>query len=108
MAASERKLGELHNKVAEVLMDALEGEELPGYMDGEVEVEAKRIPPSAAIIAAATKFLKDNEITCTPSESNVLGELEQKMAERRKRRGLIADDFTAAGNQAGFMTGLAN
>lgn len=88
MAATEQILGELHAKVATVLADALDGEELPGYTDpesGEV-YEPKRLKPSAAIIAAATKFLKDNEITCTPSESNAIGELEQKMQARREKR----------------------
>lgn len=93
MAATEKKLGALHEKVANVLIEALDGEELPGYTDPETDEEypAKRIPPSAAIIAAATKFLKDNEITCAPSEDNALGELEQRMADRRSKRANAAD-----------------
>lgn len=105
MAATEKRLGELHNKVAEVLIDALDGEELPGYTDPETdeEVPAKRLPPSAAIIAAATKFLKDNEITCQPAADNALGELEERIKLRRERRDANRTDFEAATKQAGFM-----
>lgn len=102
MAASETRLGALHEKVTEVLMVALDGEVLPGYEDGDTVIPDKVIPPSAAIIAAATKFLKDNEITCVPSENNALGELEQKMAARRARRGNVID-FDAAAQAASGM-----
>lgn len=98
MSATEKRLGELHQKVAEVLIDALDGDELPAYTDPETgeELPAKAIPPSAAIIAAATKFLKDNEITCQPSEDNALGELEQRMAARRTKRQASQADLAQA------------
>jgi len=108
VSATEKKLGALHEKVAEVLIDALDGEELPAYQDpesGEV-MEAKRIPPSAAIIAAATKFLKDNEITCVKDTGNALGELEAKMQERRARRAKASVvDLDEARRDAQFMIG---
>jgi len=106
VAATEKVLGALHEKVATVLIDALDGEELPGYEDpetGEV-LEAKRIAPSAAIIAAATKFLKDNEITCVRDQGNALGALESKMEERRARRAsMTVIDMDEARKQAAFM-----
>jgi len=105
MAASEKKLGSLHEKVTEVLLEALDGEILPGYGEGDEAVPDKRIPPSAAIIAAATKFLKDNEITCTPAESNALGELEARMAARRAKRTGNVIDFGAAAQDAATMVG---
>lgn len=111
MAASETNLGALHEKVASVLLEALDGEEIPGFIDedpetGEViSVPAKRMAPSAAIIAAATKFLKDNEITCIPDKGNNLGALEQKAADRRaKRAAMTAQDMVDARTQAGYMT----
>lgn len=107
MAASETKLGALHEKVADVLLTALDGEVLPGYGEGDDAVPDKLIPPSAAIIAAATKFLKDNEITCTPAENNALGELEQKMAARRAKRAGNVVDFSAAADAASFMANRA-
>lgn len=106
MSATEQRLGELHAKVAEVLSEALEGEELPGYKDeetGEI-VPPKKLAPSAAIIAAATKFLKDNEITCAASDSNALGVLEKKMEERRARRAnATVVDFAEAAADAARM-----
>lgn len=106
MAATEETLGELHKKVAEVLSDALDGEELPAWTDPETGVEqpAKRLAPSAAIIAAATKFLKDNEITCDVSNNKDLQELEDKMAKRRAMRP-SAQDFLEASSSANFKFG---
>lgn len=113
MAATEDKLGALHVKVADVLIEALDGEELPGYEeegpDGEVVVvPPKRMLPSAAIIAAATKFLKDNEITCTPSENNSLGRLKELAEERRNKRALTPTDLADATRAGGFLYGAGN
>lgn len=106
MAATEQRLGELHAKVAEVLSDALDGEELPAWTDPETgDVQpAKRLAPSAAIIAAATKFLKDNEITCDVSKNDALNSLEEKMAKRRAMRP-TAIDFADAEQKANFNFG---
>lgn len=110
MAANEDVLGKLHTAVAEALSVALEGDLLPGYTDEETgeEVEAKRLPPSAAIIQAATKFLKDNNITCTPSKDNALGELEEKMLARQRKRTASKLDLATATEQTGFLSGLPN
>lgn len=113
MAATEKKLGLLHEKVADVLIEALEGDLIPGYTEenpatGEItEVPDRRLPASAAIIAAATKFLKDNAITCTPSEENALGALESKLKERQARRA-SKFELRDAAKDAGFMSGLMN
>jgi hypothetical protein len=109
MAADETALGALHTQVAKVLTVALAGQELPGYFDEDLqkEVEGGFIPPSAAIIAAATKFLKDNNITCTPSKDNALGELEDAM-KRRKEKRASKRDLANATEAHGFMTGLPN
>jgi hypothetical protein len=110
MAADEVALGELHNAVAKVLTKALEGQELPGYFDEDKqeEVDGGFIPPSAAIIAAATKFLKDNNITCTPSKDNALGDLEDAMKRRQAKRQANKADLAAATETMGFMGGLPN
>lgn len=109
MAANEGKLGELHNKVAEVLSEALDGQVIPGEVDEETgEVSVVKIPPSAAILQVAAKFLKDNNITCTPSEGNALGELRDKMEARRQARELRKADLKGASEDMGFLTGLPN
>lgn len=66
-------LAELHSKVAEVLLDALDVKD-----DDE-----HAIPPSPAILAQATKFLKDNEITCDLNDSEDLQDLERILQEKR-------------------------
>jgi hypothetical protein len=113
MAADERTLGGLHEKVTEALNQALDGDVIPGYTEvneatGEVtQVPDRKLPPSAAIIAAATKFLKDNNITCAPSEDNAVGDLLGKLKDRQKRRATRLE-LRDAQADAGFLTGLPN
>ncbi|WCA46241.1 terminase small subunit [Caulobacter phage DCM] len=116
MAANESKLGDLHDKVAEVLIKALEGTSIPAVVNeetGEVEAEAVFMPPSAAFITAATQFLKNNNITCTPADDNKLGELEASLKaqqERRRARMNKPDkvDYALASESAEFRKGLPN
>lgn len=75
MAASSSKLGNLHEKLTEVLMDRLDDTELC----------------SAADLAVARQFLKDNNITAVVEESAALGELESKLEARRSRRAQRAE-----------------
>lgn len=109
MAANEKTLSDLHVKVAEVLADALDGQDIVDVdpKTGETKVMGK-IAPSAALIQVATKFLKDNNITCTPSEDNAIGELKRKMEERAERRRATKADLTTAQKDMNFMEGLPN
>lgn len=88
MAANETKLGALHEKVATVLTEALEGNVIPAEFDSEGEEIAPevRMPPSAAIITSAIQFLKNNNITCAPSEDNSMGKLRDAVAARQAQR----------------------
>lgn len=111
MAADETALGDLHNKVALVLSDLLDGTELPTGEQNDDGEEIKQVmPPSAATITAAIQFLKNNNITCTPAKDNALGELQEKIAAREARRKArpSAADFSLASADAGFMMGTAN
>lgn len=75
MSASESLLGLLHLALAEDLTDRLKS--------GEA---------TAADRAVIAKFLKDNAITCAPSEDNALGELARRAAERSdKKKALLSD-----------------
>lgn len=109
-AADEGTLGALHTKVAEVLIDALDGQTLPEITDedGTVIQEETKMPVSAAHITAAIQFLKNNNITCAPSQDNALGELERKMKERQEKRAKRRDgnvvDFDAAREQANYLS----
>lgn len=75
MAATEDKLGTLHDALAEVLTNAVKAEGTP-----------------AAVLAVAAKFLKDNNITCSPSGDNALGDLEAALRAKRERTKLTAQD----------------
>lgn len=107
MAANEAVLGKLHEAVTKVLLEALEGTKTEGYVDPDTAefIEGQIIPPSAAVITVAAKFLKDNNITCTPAEDNELGELARKMAERQKnlRNKVDATDRLAITESTGFL-----
>lgn len=106
MAASETALGRLHAKLAEVMSEALDGDELPGYLDPDTgkEVPGVKQLPSASVMTVVAKFLKDNEITCAPSEDNAVSDLMNKLADKqRKLRGLDNTDRAAIMSDIGAM-----
>lgn len=107
--ADEAKLALVHDMVTDALIEGLKGQELAAEFneDGEVVQEAVRMAPSAAIIAAATKFLKDNNITCVPGEDNKLGELNDILAARKERKRAKATpmDLGNAAADAAWLTG---
>lgn len=70
MAATDKKLGELHEAVASHLIAAVQSEE--------------GVP--AAVLAVAVGFLKNNNITADPTTNAALSELGQKLAARRQRK----------------------
>lgn len=85
--ATEDALGALHGAVAEVLTEQIkhtteettfneEGEEVA---TGEVIYDA-----SPATIAAAIKFLKDNQITCDVEVDENMGNLKEALAKKQK------------------------
>lgn len=110
MAASEDALGDLHTKVCTVLSGALDGTQMPDYVDPETEevMPGAKLEPSAAIITATIQFLKNNNITCAPSEDNAIGALEAKMKARQeqranKRGAANVVDFEAAREGATYL-----
>ena len=106
MAANEKLLGTLHEAVTKVLLEAMDGQELPGYVDPDTgeEVAGQKLPPSAAVMTVAAKFLKDNNITCAPAEDNELGALQKIMADRQKKlRGLDMADRSAVSDSIGYL-----
>ena len=73
MAATESSLGALHELTAETLANIIrEGVPLVNKETGEVEGYG---PAPAPYIAAAIKFLKDNNIEALPTPDNHLGRL---------------------------------
>jgi hypothetical protein len=107
MAATEKKLGALHEAVTDALIELVKGIEIDDFDDnGEPTGEKRRLPPSAAVIQAASKFLKDNEITCVADEDNKLGELKQGVEARAARREQRRKEMEDAAREAGFLGGL--
>ena len=93
--ATEDQLAILHRKVAETMTDALDqadiaarllakhkDEDLPKGIVRFLE-DCREINPS--LLTSATKFLKDNNISCDPAEDSAVGELEERLKKRRKQ-----------------------
>lgn len=85
--ATESALGDLHNKVAKVMVNALDkmisSQETPSQ---DAEGNDIDVPVNPALLSVITKFLDTNKITCAPEVGNTMSELEQKLAEKRSRR----------------------
>ena len=74
MAAKQDILGELHEALAQLMLN-----ELRWYMDQDPP-----IPLPAADKAAIAKFLKDNSITCDPADNAQLEELRKQLEGKRE------------------------
>ena len=89
-AATESKLGALHAKVAQVMVNALDVVEKAQEVYLELPADDENIGPapevSAPLLSAITKFLNDNKITCVAEDSEAMSELAEKLANKRKRR----------------------
>lgn len=74
--ASEDLLGRLHQKLAEVMLECLDGQEIKDPETGEVTILKTENP---ALFTAVAKFLKDNNITAIPEASDALEKLKEKL-----------------------------
>lgn len=84
--STEQELSELHGTVARVLKTQLtETIEVTNEDTGEKEVLLTATP---AVLSAAIKFLKDNDITASVAEDENLGDLEELLAQKRNKRKL--------------------
>lgn len=54
------------------------------------------VPPSPAALAVAAKFLKDNSIFSTPEQSGAVGELRDRIRQRKTSRRASAQDVNDA------------
>lgn len=102
-AATEADLGRLHTAVARIMsttlrnlqkaQDAFEEalEAAAGDPDAVMAAIAERPEVSPALLAAVTKFLSDNKITCQVEESEALSETAKVIAEKQKRRKAVGN-----------------
>lgn len=90
--ATEGRLGDLHNKVAEVMISALataeKAQEVYEATDVEVLAEKGIKEPelNPALLSVMVRFLDANKVTCAPEAGNSMGELEQRLADKAKKR----------------------
>ncbi|QIG67224.1 terminase small subunit protein [Rhizobium phage RHEph15] len=98
-AATEGKLGELHNKMAQVMGNALDQVTLQQQaydlqMAKALEEQNPDLAPAAepnlnpALLSVIARFLDSNKITCVPEAGNTMGDLERKLAAKRERKAL--------------------
>lgn len=87
--ATEGVLGELHQKVAKVLINALDNvittQEAGGVTAG-ADGDMVEIPLNPALLSVAIKFLDSNKITCAPEAGNAMSDLERKLKDRQATR----------------------
>lgn len=92
MAANEEVLSALHTALTADLLKRIES--------GEA---------TAADLAVARGLLKDNHVTCIPTDNSSIGELERKLADRKAKRPApklvhsASDDATGASEAMAFM-----
>ena len=97
--ASTETLGDIHNQLAATYKRMIAPREEVMVVKGEVILDEDGNPrtytvyPSAAELAAANAFLKNNNITATPAGNNALSELAELMAKRKAVRPVLADPF---------------
>jgi hypothetical protein len=95
-AASERTLGELHSRVAKVMVGALDvydtAQEV--YLEKAAQGDTTDVivpEVNASLLSVITKFLADNSITCVPEESEELTGLHAKLKEKRQNRKTVSN-----------------
>ena len=88
---TETQLVSLHEVVAKVI--AVQMEQTEEYLDEEGNLNVA-YTASPALISVATKFLKDNSITCAIEEDENLGKLEAIFANKQKKGRLALQDVS--------------
>lgn len=98
MKANESKLSDLHGAVAQVLTAQITHKEaeVELNMDGEEVPTGNEVyTASPAVLAAAIKFLKDNQITCDIEVDTNMNNLRESLA-KKQRHSRLQDAKQAA------------
>lgn len=101
-AATEQKLGKLHDKVADIfarvldtyhkrldVADKIDVDELEDEMIAELF--ADNITPNPAMLSAITTFLKNNEIRFDSEQVDNVSQLQKRLDARREQRKSAVD-----------------
>lgn len=81
MAASEQKLGTLHELVADAFID-----QVTGFTETGEDGKERVMRPSPALLGAATAFLKNNNITADATQNEALIGLSKALQARRRKQ----------------------
>lgn len=73
--ANASVLGQLHEKLAQVMLDALDGETITDEAGNETVFKAT----NPALFTAIAKFLKDNDIVAIPETDDAVQRLKDKL-----------------------------
>jgi hypothetical protein len=101
MTADVKILGDIHTQLAMTYRQLVSPRQEPLFTkDGEpVMVEGvhatRTVYPTAAELAAANAFLKQNNITAAPEEDSSLDALRDQLAQRRRRAPPVMPDLDA-------------
>ncbi|MCY1708353.1 hypothetical protein [Pannonibacter sp. SL95] len=81
------RIGDLHNKITEIMLTALEQIELAQAAYDPADENAI-VPPEvpAPLLSVMVKFVKDNNVTCAPEEGNTMSELQTALEAKRAKR----------------------
>lgn len=104
-AATEEDLGELHGAIARTLTTVCS----EGAVVLDKEGNAMRVTAPAVYIGAAIAFLKNNNITASPSKNKDLAALKDTLGKRRQRKEITRkglDEATAEFEAMQGKTGL--
>ena len=100
MTADNKILGDIHQQLAATYKQLVSAREEPLFTkDGEpVLVDGVHVTrtvfPTAAELAAANAFLKQNNITAKPEEGDDMDELRKQLSQRRRRAPPVLPDFS--------------
>lgn len=92
--ATEKELSELHGKVTKIMLQALDQCERAEVLLGRkrdvslpedvTKYLESQVASNPALFTSITKFLKDNDITVQPEESETASELRERLSKKRK------------------------
>jgi len=87
--ATEQAVAETHGRITKVLNHVLKiyEQKLEEY---ENDPEGVFLEPSPAMLTVASRFVKDNNITCQVEESQEMGDLQKRLEAKRKRGKVLA------------------
>lgn len=84
VASLHGQLNELYTKIANTLSVALDSE------DSDERLMAINLT-SPALLTSMTNWIKHNNVTCSPGDTDDFSELHRQLADKRKRRKGVQD-----------------